>query len=666
MQRVAIARALVNDPDIILADEPTGALDTETSVQIMEILKEISKEKLIIMVTHNPELAETYSNRIIKLVDGQIIGDTNPYIDDGKEEYRKYNLDKKTSMSFKTALSLSLKNLFTKKARTILTSFAGSIGIIGIATILSMSSGFENYISKVEEDTLSTYPISIYTQNTDYTSTMEALMNSKPVENPKEETIYVNNVMTEVMKAMSEGIKNNDLKAFKSHIEENKDIWEQYAYIQYNYGVSINVYKGDYSSGLEKIVPFSVDAQTAAILEAGGMGTSQIEEMMNQMPSWTEMIDNQELLESQYDIYGKWPSNANEVVIVVDENNTINDFTLCNLGLANFGDMLLDAIQGKEKQYSYSYDEILSKTYHIIPSSAYFTDSNNDGIYSASKSNDLINEIENNRTVEVKITGIVKQKTNASAASINGVIGFTHDLVERLVELSNTSPVIAAQKATPEINVLTGEKFDGTDSTYEKNLVKFGQKDLETPSIINIYPKSFEDKEAIESLIDSYNDGKEKDDTITYTDYIGLMMSSISTIINAISYVLIGFVSISLVVSSIMIGIITYISVLERTKEIGVLRAIGASKKDVSRVFNAETLLIGLVSGTLGIVVTLGIDLIINIILESLVGIAGIAQLPFLGAIILILISVALTMIAGLIPSKLAAKKDPVIALRTE
>ena len=669
MQRVAIARALVNNPDIILADEPTGALDTETSVQIMNILKNISNDKLIIMVTHNPELAESYSNRIIKLVDGEVKDDSNPYLDDGTEKYELYDDSMKTSMSFKTALSLSLKNLFTKKARTILTSFAGSIGIIGIATILSMSSGFENYIAKVEEDTLSTYPVTITETNMDYSSALSSMMISEPVENPDENTIYVNNVMSEVMKAVNEGIHTNDLKGFKDYVEENKEEWDKHAIVQYSYGVDINVYtvekENDKVIDAEKIVPFELDSTTIKMMQEAGVDASSIIMMMNSMPGWSEMINNKDLLESQYNIVGEWPDSPNEVVVVVDKNNTINDFTLCSLGLENFLDILMNSVSEDPKPYTYSFDEILNKTYHLVPSSAYYQDLLGLGIYTRDNSiANIKDNIEEKKTIEVKVSGIVKQKENATAASINGVIGYTHSLVEELVKLSNNSDVVNAQMKSENINVLTGLPFEGT-TTLESNLSKFGQRDLSKPSSINIYPKSFEDKDKIEELIDVYNEGKEENKQITYTDYIGLMMSSVSTIINAISYVLIGFVSISLVVSSIMIGIITYISVLERTKEIGVLRAIGASKKDISRVFNAEAFLVGLVSGVLGIVITLGIDAIINIILYALVGLQ-IAKLPVLGAFILIGISVLLSLIAGLIPSGFAAKRDPVIALRSE
>ena len=669
MQRVAIARALVNDPDIILADEPTGALDTETSVQIMNILKDISNDKLIIMVTHNPELAETYSNRIIRLVDGEVRDDSNPYKDDGKENYKLYDENAKTSMSFLTAMSLSLKNLFTKKARTILTSFAGSIGIIGIATILSMSSGFDNYIAKVEEDTLSTYPVQITETNMDYSAALSSMMESKPIENPEEDTIYVNSVMTEVMKAVNEGIHTNDLASFKGYIDENQEEWDKYSIVQYNYGVNINVYTTEVENNkvidAKKIVPFELDPTVIKIMQEAGADVSSVTMMMNQMPGWSEMIDNQALLESQYDIVGEWPDSPNEVVVVVDKNNTINDFTLCSLGLEDFFDILMNSISENPKSYSYTFDEILSKTYHVVPSNIYYQDILGTGIYTKDTSiANVKNNINNNQTVEVKVSGIVRQKEGASAASISGVIGYTHDLVEKLVELSNDSDVVKAQMKTPDINVLTGLEFTGTD-TYQGNLTKFGQRDLSKPSSINIYPKSFEDKDKIEELIANYNLNKEEKDQITYTDYIGLMMSSISTIINAISYVLIGFVSISLVVSSIMIGIITYISVLERTKEIGVLRAIGASKKDISRVFNAEAFLVGLVSGVLGIVITLGIDAIINIVLMALVGLS-IAKLPVAGAFILIAISVILSLVAGIIPSGFAAKRDPVIALRSE
>ena len=682
MQRVAIARALVNDPDIILADEPTGALDTETSVQIMDILKEISNQKLIIMVTHNPEIAETYSNRIIRLVDGLVTGDTNPFdasIDNvhSKEvqEIKQYDENQKTSMSFLTALSLSLKNLFTKKTRTLLTSFAGSIGIIGIATILSMSSGFDSYISKVEEDTLSTYPITIEPSTTDFTSTLEALMKSDPIEGQEKDKIYANNVMSKIVETMQESTKVNDLVALKKHIDENDEEWNKYAYVKYNYGVKLQVYNNPNleANTMDRIVPYTIDHETKVMMIMSGQNPEQLENTMNQLPAWTEMVDNPALLESQYDVLrGSWPKNANEIVIVVDQNNMVNDFTLCSLGLEKFGTILNNAMNPDENKpkvvYSYSFDDIMKRTYQVVPSNVYYVDDDGDGIYKKNtEPESLIEATKNNKTIEVKISGIIRKKASASVASINGVIGYTHALVEKIIDYSNNSDVIKAQNATPEINVLTGKPFDvANGESLAENLIDFGARDLTNPTSIDIYPRSFEYKDKVESLIDDYNYGKEEKDQITYNDYIGTMMGSITTIINAISYILIGFVSVSLVVSSIMIGIITYISVLERTKEIGVLRAIGASKKDISRVFNAETLIVGFVSGVMGITITLGIDLIINIILKSLVGLEGIAKLPFIGAIALILISVVLTLIAGLIPSRMAAKRDPVIALRSE
>lgn len=424
---------------------------------------------------------------------------------------------------------------------------------------------------------------------------------------------------------------------------------------------------------MDRIVPYTIDDETKKMMIMMGQKPEQLENTMNQLPAWTEMVDNPTLLDSQYDVLrGNWPKNANEIVIVVDQNNMINDFTLCSLGLEKFGTILNNAMNKdenkKEVVYSYSFDDIMKRTYQVVPSNAYYVDDDGDGIYKKNtKASSLIEATKNNKTIEVKISGIIRKKASASVASINGVIGYTHALVEELINLSNNSDVIKAQYATPEINVLTGEEFDVSNGeSLTKNLIDFGARDLENPTSIDIYPRSFEYKDKVESLIDEYNADKAEKDQITYNDYIGTMMGSITTIINAISYILIGFVSVSLVVSSIMIGIITYISVLERTKEIGVLRAIGASKKDISRVFNAETLIVGFVSGVMGITITLGIDLIINIILKSLVGLEGIAKLPFLGAIALILISVVLTLIAGLIPSKMAAKRDPVIALRSE
>ena len=721
MQRVAIARALVNNPDIILADEPTGALDTKTSVQVMEILKEISKTKLVIMVTHNPDLAEKYSTRIIRILDGKITDDSNPYKNEKKETYNKKCV-KRTSMRFFTALNLSLNNLMTKKGRTILTSFAGSIGIIGIALILALSTGIQNYISKVEEDTLSSYPITIDESTIDTAAMIESMMNEEATVTEKESNkIYSKNTMTKMISILSNKLENNNLTELKKYLEqEDNEIVKNSNAIKYDYNLRLNLYKEDTANGVIQVNP-------STVMEKMGMGgmqeakknspmamiSSSSINMMNE-DAWVEMLDNEELLHSQYDIVaGTWPKNYNEVVLIVNQNNELNDYVLYTLGLKDQNDLTekWNKVKEGEKieeeaENSYTYDELLNLSFKVILNSDYYEKQGNLWIDQSENEEFIKNKIENAESI--KVVGIIKQNEQSTATAMNGGIGYLKDLKEYVINKTNESEIVKEQKENPSINVFTGleftaegEKgeFDFNDlsdeqkmairqmpteeiakimdtytknknASYDSNLETLGAIDLEKPTSISIYPKTFESKEIISNEIQKYNqkqkdEGKEEN-TITYSDLVGTMMSSITNIIDAVSYALIGFVSISLVVSSIMIGIITYISVLERTKEIGILRAIGASKKDISRVFNAETFIVGLISGLIGVGITILLTIPINIIIYNLSGVAIHAMLKPLHGTVLVLISLGLTIVAGLIPAKMASKKDPVEALRTE
>ena len=720
MQRVAIARAIVNNPDIILADEPTGALDTKTSVQIMEILKEISKDKLIIMVTHNPELAEKYSTRVVKILDGVITDDSNPY--EGKEEVKENKEKRLTSMKFFTALRLSLNNLMTKKGRTLLTSFAGSIGIIGIALILSISNGVQNYINKVEEDTLSSYPITIQDSTIDMSSMVERMMGeNEDTETHDDGTIYSKDIMDEMINTLSSKMENNNLTELKSYIEQgNNGISENANAIQYGYNLNLNLYKEDTSNGVVKVNPSTVmDALgMGEMMEASQnsslndmFGTSQT--VMSNYDVWQEMLDNEELLHSQYDMLaGKWPEAYNEVVLIVNENNEIDDYTLYTLGLKDQKELekKWKAVQNGEEssveeQTEYTYEDLLNLSYKLILNSDYYQKQN--GMWIDKSDDEAYMKEKLANAEDIKVVGIIKQNEQSVAAGMTTGIGYTKDLKEYVIQKSNEAEIVLEQKSNPDINVFTGAEFPADDAeefsyqnltdeqklamsqlsdedmakmieaysenknaSYEKNLEKLGAIDLNTPSSISIYPRDFESKDSIVQAIEDYNqsqtnNGKEEN-VINYTDLVGVMMSSVSQIIDIISYVLIAFVGISLVVSSIMIGIITYISVLERTKEIGILRAIGASKKDISRVFNAETFIIGLGAGLLGILITVLLDIPINAIIYNLTGVMINISLPVVGGVILVLISMILTIIAGLIPAKMASKKDPVEALRTE
>lgn len=729
MQRVAIARALVNNPDILLADEPTGALDSATSLQIMELLKEIANDRLVVMVTHNPELAETYSTRIIKLLDGKVIDDTDPFVSE-KEAETKSHPKKHTSMSFFTALSLSLKNLMTKKTRTLLTSFAGSIGIIGIALILSLSTGINAYIENVEEDTLSSYPLTIQESAVDLSSTLTDLMGAvNNNEEKKENTIYSNDIMSQMMKSTVSSASQNNLAEFKSYLDKNDEIKSYVNDIKYLYSTPLNIYKSDISDGILKVSPETA-LDHIGMAQANPMASASQMTGMNAMSIFKELIGDNELIQSQYDILkGRLPKEPNEAVFIVTKNNEISDFTLYSLGIKDpdelkkmFEDFQKNGETNFEpKRTEYSYDDLLSLSFKLLVNTDYFEKKN--GVWVDRSDDELFLTQKLEKAEEIKIVGILRPNSDALSDSEAGSIGYTRELMENLVNKVSGSEIVKEQLENEEIDVFTGTKFEagekvefkslaevqafvsslpsekqaevmasvsqmqqsgmgeeailsalssafsnsGSGSSQKERLKEMGYASLETPSAIALYPKDFEAKDGIEEVIKKYNNNaKEETDKITYTDYIGLMMSSVTTIINAISYILIAFVAISLVVSSIMIGIITYISVLERTKEIGILRAIGASKKDISRVFNAETLIVGFSAGAIGIGLSLLLIIPINIIIQSLTNISAAAFLPPVAAVILVVISMLLTFIAGLVPSRIAAKKDPVVALRTE
>lgn len=820
MQRVAIARALVNDPDILLADEPTGALDSETSFQIMELIKEIAKDRLVIMVTHNPELAELYSTRIVRLVDGKLTADSNPF--DGKTEKEKKPVvkkGKKTSMSFGTALSLSRNNLMTKKGRTFLTSFAGSIGIIGIALILSLSNGVQTYIDNIERSTLSSYPISIQQQTVDYTSLMSSMMDltDSTDEERDPDLIYTNDISTEMVKTMLSEIQTNNLEEFKSYIESNPDnILDSIREIKYSYSPNLYIYAHDVNDNVIQVNPSTVmtammgdefASQMSQMAESYGsmMGNSS-----NALTVWSELLGT-DALEEQYEVLdGKLPESYNEVVLIVNEHNELSDVTLYALGLrdqAELTDMMQNVMEGETidldtGDLTFTYDDFIGKSFRLLTAPDFYQ-KNDDGTWTDMREDTEYIENVMENAPEIKIVGIIRPcgESLLSSANQSGGIGYTHALTEFMIDRVNSSEIVIQQKENELVDVFTGVEFpvdapnetvldritkyvDGlseedaaamltqmsgmmgttaapetettqpdeqavtaipdeimalltpdelvalqsmtpdeqqlflmnkmselgllpadntepevtisakemllqslssipeeqlkmlekylpkTEATYDGNLTILGVADLAKPSAVKIYANDFESKEKIADFITAYNDAKtaenKQEDVINYTDYVGLMISSVSDIIDAISYILIAFVAISLIVSSIMIGIITYISVLERTKEIGILRAIGASKRDISRVFTAETLIVGFAAGLIGILVTIILLFPINAIIEYITGIAGMAVLPWQGAVILVIISMLLTLIAGLFPSRIAAKKDPVVALRTE
>lgn len=760
MQRVAIARALVNNPEILLADEPTGALDSETSVQVMEILKEVAKDRLVVMVTHNPELAERYSTRIVRLLDGEIISDTMPY--DPQQETEKEAegpLGKKPSMSFLTALSLSLNNLMTKKGRTILTAFAGSIGIIGIALILSLSNGIQSYIDDLEEDTLTSYPITIQQATMDMSSMMSTMLGVQKSEPHEDGLVHSSNIMTSMIDSIMQEITTNDLASFKAYLEQDgNEIAELCSEIKYSYPTEIGIYTTTDTGRVHRVNPVSV-------LEEIGMGDIASGMQMNNIGVCTELVDSESMRESDYELVaGDWPSAYNEVVLIVNENNEITDYTLYALGLRDteaLRDSILEnqqkimesgsaegAVAIEDAESTYTYEDLMDLDLRLVLPTAYY-EKQEDGTYLDMREDEDYMEQLVDQAETLQVVGILR--TVDDNGSEYGTIGYTTELTEYVVEQVEDSEILRAQEEDPNTDVFTGLPFPGTeeaeavtesqaetdtansglneaqtalvtevigempeeyqsqlaamepemqaeilianglleqseldalgdgedqeepkvsDSSYEENMNLLHAASLEEPSAISLYAASFEDKTAITDALDAYNEEQSaagnEDQVIQYTDYVGLLMSSVTDIVNVVSYVLIAFVGISLVVSSIMIGVITLISVQERTKEIGILRAIGASKRDVSRVFNAETLIIGLVAGVLGIGITVLLNIPINQIIDHLAGIDDVARLPVKGAVILVIISVLLTVLAGLIPAKAAAKKDPVEALRTE
>ena len=840
MQRVAIARALVNDPGILLADEPTGALDSETSIQIMELVKEIAKDRLVIMVTHNPELAEKYSTRIVKLLDGQIVGDSDPF-DPAKEpahsEVRKTEVTKgqKTSMSFLTALSLSKNNLMTKKGRTFLTSFAGSIGIIGIALILSLSNGVQEYINSVERSTLASFPVSIQHETVDYTSLMTSMMNVRDnaEENRDPDRIYTNDISTEMMKTMLSEMQTNNLAEFKEYLESDPDgIGASIEEIQYSYDSNLYIYGHSADGDIMQINPSTV--MSAMMGQSMADNVSQMtntysslmgSSSMSSYDAFRELLST-DMLKTEYEVLaGRLPEAYNEVVVLVTDRNELSDVTLYTLGLRDQGELegMMSSVMAGESfdldtgDLSFSYDDLMGMEFSMLTAPEFYQ-KNDDGTWTDMRSDSEFMEQAAENGLKLKVVGILKPDADSLISSTNsGGIGYTHALTEYMIDKTNSSELVKAQKENPDVDVFTGIEFpkadeeeeqpmsqseamemltgmlteeqrtkinegimaalteeqqaqiqsammgmvsdeqmnsimmgvltpeqltqlqsgadvnslltdaqkaqmsaqiaasltaeqnaelsammngmvdptkmytifmqvlttdqlrqlmdmtkepETTDATYDGNLKLLGVAELSEPSSMKIYATDFESKEKITQLIEKYNDSKIVDDNqadvINYTDYVGLMMSSVSDIINSISYILIAFVAISLIVSSIMIGIITYISVLERTKEIGILRAMGASKRDISNVFNAETLIVGFSAGVIGIAVTLLLNIPINIIIENITGIANVALLPWQGGVILVVISMLLTLIAGLVPAGVAAKKDPVEALRTE
>lgn len=742
MQRVAIARAIVNDPEIILADEPTGALDTETSVEVMEILKELSRDRLVVMVTHNPQLAEQYSDRIVRIQDGMLTDDTSPCQDAAltQEEIQRHAVADvkkgRRSMSYASAVALSFTNLMTKKGRTLLTVFAGSIGIIGIALILSLSGGTQAYINQTEQSTMGSYPLSIQKTAVDMSAMITSMMGgASDHEGPSPRgTVESKNIVTDMVTSVADGAQENDMRAIKAWLDGNpQDIQKYVTDIQYKYDTPLNVYASDTSNGAVQVNP-------ATVLNALGISTSgeMQTEMMSSMSAmgsgydvWNELLDNQAALKRDWDVLaGHMPRAWNEAVIALDEDGRISDYTLYALGLLDqekLSGMMHSVMSGKNveavKGGRYTYDELMALSFKVLPETAKYERAS-DGTWQ-DKSGDpgylkrVVDEAQS-----VKIVGVVKPSEENTSASNWGEVLYRSDLIEHLLSEVDASEVVAAQRNAPTTDVFTGLPFaeDATrdmtyeeveammamlpsaqaeamrsfidemrasgmsdeqigaavskqvaaqtdHATYEGNMAKLGVADREEPSLIQIYPVDFDAKEYIDGLIDEYNDNIRatgEGSEIRYTDIVGTMMASVTDIVGAISYILIAFVAISLVVSSIMIGIITYISVLERTKEIGILRAIGASKRDVSRVFTAETIIIGATSGVFAIAFTLVALIPINMVIEQVAGVSGLAQLPVAASAVLVCISMGLTLLAGFAPSRMAAKKDPVSALRAE
>ncbi len=779
MQRVAIARALVNNPEILLADEPTGALDTQTSIQIMDVLKKVAKDRLVIMVTHNPELAKAYSSRIVKLQDGKIVDDTNPVeVTTNAQEPNVMDKNKKAKMSIFTSLSLSFNNLKTKKKRTLLTSFAGSIGIIGIALILSFSTGVNTYIETLQRDTMSAYPITLTAETMDMTSVMQMSMADALNQEKQEDAVYPDYSSLEVTNSLT--IENN-LTDFKNYLDDSADELEPYlgeAGIVYSYNVNFSVFSYDEDENLinsnastsdltsdnaPSMGPTSGQDPFSAMMSGGG-ATSVSASNFTELMKGTDEEPVNDIVKNSYDLVdGQWPTQSNELVLFLDENNAVPVETLYQLGLMT-GDeytQIAENIENDEevKQTVWNYDDVMNHTMYMVPACERYEE-NEDGTFSYitddeyATNKELIED-----TQELKIVGIAKRNEETSSLTISTSLGYTALLTEEIIKETNESPVITAQENDKSTNVLTGIEFEAVDdkqkaedakvyisslgvsdkaellttlmyygaitmpetqtpsmpqdgnaqmptstenavqdetamaamldqwleddpdeeilvsiydeslgsATYDDNMSSFGKVSYDAPTAINIYTDTFEDKEAITNMITEYNQTVEKENQITYVDYVEAMTSSMTTMIDVISYVLIAFVAVSLIVSCIMIGIITHISVLERTKEIGVLRALGASKSNISQVFNAETMIIGLCSGLLGIGIAILLNIPITAIVQNLLGDANlIVNLPIISAVILVAISVLITILGGLLPSRKAAKKDPVIALRTE
>ena len=695
MQRIAIARALVNNPKVVLADEPTGALDSETSVQIMELLKDIAKERLVIMVTHNPELAQAYSTRIVQVLDGNILSDSNPYepIEESKQGDIQFT---KTKMSFMTALALSFNNLLTKKGRTFLTAFAGSIGIIGIALILALSNGVSDYVKKAQEDTLVSLPLTISEKNQSNLLATSPDLSEKPYKDNNE--LGINTVLTKLLKKQ---IGKNDLASFKSYLDEHaSEVQALTKDIRYRYNLQPYIYATDTSNGPKSILPSTLEDEVDT-------SNQTIKGYLQNIDYWSELSSDSNMLESQYDVLeGRFPQDKSEIVLIVDENNEISDLLLYSLRIKDPSE-LNDAKKLDELgSQTYQYSDFIGKTFKAVVNTNRFAKENNRWMNKINNASYMKTQIENG--LELKIVGVLRQKegTSSGVNSPSGGVAYTSALIDYTSEQIQNSDIVKEQEANPTINVFTGKAFakdpkpfnsadltqeekiqlakmtpeqqaqyvqqynDNSAATYEENLEKLGVIDKSKPAAIEFYTSSFQQKQELKDFINAYNTAKkdagEDDKVLAYSDDIQTIMSSITTMVGVITTVLVGFVAISLIVSSIMIAIITYISVLERTKEIGILRAMGASKKDIRRIFTAETAIEGFISGVLGIAITLLATIPINAVVAKMTNVENVAQLPWEAALILIGISIVLTMLAGLIPSRIAAKKDPVESLRSE
>ena len=695
MQRIAIARALVNDPKVVLADEPTGALDSETSVQIMDLLKDIAKERLVIMVTHNPELAQKYSTRIVQVLDGNILSDSNPC--EPTEETKQVDIQfTKTKMSFITALVLSFNNLLTKKGRTLLTAFADSIGIIGIALILALSNGVSDYVKKVQEDTLVSLPLTISEQNQSNLLATSPDLSEKPYKDNHE--LGINTVLTNLLKKQ---IGKNDLASFKTYLEEHASKVESLTKdIRYRYNLQPFIYASDTSNGPKSILPSTLadEVETANQTMKG---------YLQNLNYWSELSSDSSMLESKYDVLeGRFPQDKSELVLIVDENNQISDLLLYSLRIKDPSELNDTKKLDELSSQTYQYSDFIGKTFKAVVNTNRFVKENNLWVNKIDNASYMKTQIENG--LQLKIVGVLRQKegTSSGVNAPSGGIAYTSALIAYTSEHIQNSDIVKEQEANQNLNVFTGKDFakdpkpfssenlteeekiqlakmtpeeqaqyiqqynDNSASTYEENLAKMGVINKSKPAAIELYTSSFQQKQDLKEFINAYNTAKkeagEDDKVLAYSDDIQTIMSSITTLVGVVTTVLVGFVAISLIVSSIMISIITYISVLERTKEIGILRAMGASKKDIRRIFTAETAIEGLISGVLGIAITFLATFPINAIVAKMTNVGNVAQLPKEVALILIGISIVLTMLAGLIPSRIAAKKDPVESLRSE